>query len=143
MSFDLSKYVSVPSLDRPFGFDAWSIFEKFWQQFSNFSPADFRFVPGTTPMGTFKETATVLVSYYIIIFGGRELMRGREPFKFNPIFKAHNLFLTIISGVLLTLFIEELLPTLARNGIFYAICDANGGWTKRLVTLYYVSLPIG
>ena len=90
-------------------------------------------------MSTLKETAAVLVSYYIIVFGGRELMKNRPAFKFNPIFMAHNLGLTIISGGLLALFIEQLLPTVWRNGVFFAICNANGGWTRQLVTLYYVS----
>jgi hypothetical protein len=39
---------------------------------------------------------------------------------------------------LLVLFIEQLLPTLARGGVFHAICSYDGGWTKELVTLYYV-----
>ncbi len=51
----------------------------------------------------------------------------------------HNLYLTIISGTLLALFIEQLLPTVWRNGIFYAICNHRGGSTDRLVVLYYVS----
>lgn len=50
----------------------------------------------------------------------------------------HNLGLTVISGTLLALFIEQLLPTLWRHGVFFAICNENGGWTKELVTLYYV-----
>ena len=89
-------------------------------------------------MSTLGETAAVLASYYIIVFGGRELMKNRRAFSFNPIFMAHNLVLTVISGGLLTLFLEQLIPTVWRNGIFYAICDKDGGWTSRLVTLYYV-----
>lgn len=50
----------------------------------------------------------------------------------------HNLYLTIISAGLLALFIEQLLPTLLRHGLFYTICDHRGGWTDRLVILYYV-----
>lgn len=52
----------------------------------------------------------------------------------------HNLALTIISGGLLALFIEQLLPTVWRHGIFFAICDERGGWTEKLVTLYYVRI---
>lgn len=65
-------------------------------------------------------------------------MKNREPFKLNSLFMVHNLALTIISGVLLSLFAEQLVPTVARNGVFYAICDYRGGWTAPLVTLYYV-----
>jgi hypothetical protein len=52
----------------------------------------------------------------------------------------HNLYLTIISGVLLALFIEQLLPTIVRNGVFFSICNHKGGWTKELVMLYYVCI---
>lgn len=69
-------------------------------------------------------------------------MKNREPFKLNGLFMVHNLALTIISGVLLALFTEQLLPTIARNGVFYAICDHRGGWTAPLVTLYYVRTPL-
>ena len=65
-------------------------------------------------------------------------MKNRPAFKFNPLFMLHNLYLTVISGGLLVLFIEQLLPTLVRKGIYFAICDHAGGWTNRLVTLYYV-----
>jgi len=40
---------------------------------------------------------------------------------------------------MVVLFVEQLLPTLVRNGVFHAICSYNGGWTKELVTLYYLN----
>ena len=52
----------------------------------------------------------------------------------------HNLYLTVVSGSLLALFTERLVPTLWRKGIFFAICDAQGGWTNELVILYYVRI---
>ena len=80
----------------------------------------------------------MLITYYVTVFAGREFMKHREPFKLNGLFMVHNLTLTIISGVLLALFTEQLVPTIARYGVFYAICDHRGGWTAPLVTLYYV-----
>jgi fatty acid elongase 3 len=65
-------------------------------------------------------------------------MRNREPFKLNFLFKVHNFYLTAISGTLLLLFAEQLIPTVARKGLFFAICDHQGGWTDKLVILYYV-----
>ena len=129
---------SAPTLDHPFGFPLWPLFEKLWLQFRSFPPQDFRFVPGTTPMSTFAETATGLATYYAVVFGGRQLMKNREPMKLGLLFKAHNLSLTVLSAGLLALFFEQLLGTVVRQGIFYAICDARGGWTDPLVTLYYV-----
>lgn len=68
-------------------------------------------------------------------------MRNRPAFKLNAFFMVHNLYLTIISGGLLALFIEQLAPTVRRRGVFFAICDHEGGWTPPLVTLYYVGNP--
>ena len=140
MSSDALKSVPfpLPTLDRPFAVELWPIFEKLWTSFRTFAPQDFRFVPGQTPMSTLNETSTVLVSYYIIVLGGRELMKNRSAFKLNALFKLHNLALTVISAGLLSLYVEQLVPTVWRNGVFYAICEKSGGWTEKLVTLYYV-----
>lgn len=131
--------VSFPTLDRPFGIELWPIFSKAYESIHGYPAEDFRFSSGVTAMSTLKETVIALVTYYIVIFGGRELMKKRDAFKLNPIFLVHNFYLTAISGVLLALFIEQLLPTLVRRGIFYTICDNNGGWTNQLVILYYLN----
>lgn len=130
--------VGLPTLDRPFGIALWPIFEKAFETVKGYKPQDFTFVAGETPMSTVTATVATLASYYLIIFGGREVMRNREPLKLNGLFKIHNFYLTAISGVLLALFVEQLLPTLVRNGVFHAICDYEGGWTDKLVILYYV-----
>jgi hypothetical protein len=78
------------------------------------------------------------LAYYVVILGGRELMRNRPAFKLNLPFMIHNFYLTAISGILLALFVEQLIPTLYHHGLFYTICAIEGGWTKHLVILYYV-----
>jgi fatty acid elongase 3 len=128
----------VPTLDRPFGLTLWPFFERAFEFVKGYKPQDFRFTPGETPLSTFPATAFVLISYYVVIFGGREFMRDRAPLQLNWLFKVHNLYLTLISGALLVLFLEQLIPTLLRRGVFYAICSQNGGWTDKLVVLYYV-----
>lgn len=132
------KY-GVPTLDRPFGLELWPIFEAAFEPVVGYKPQDFKFVPGETPMSTLKHCAIALFTYYVVIFGGRELMRERAPFKLNFLFKVHNFYLTTISGVLLALFAEQLIPILARKGLFFAICDHEGGWTDKLVILYYLN----
>lgn len=137
---DLLKSIPIPTLDRPFGIELWPIFNKAFDAVVGYPADDFRFISGYTPMSTLQETIISLISYYVIIFGGRELMKHRQAFVLNGPFMVHNFYLTVISGVLLALFIEQLLPTLARYGVFHAICDHSGGWTKKLVVLYYVGL---
>lgn len=128
----------LPTIDRPFGIQLWPIFDKAWTVVTGYPVSEFRFVAGETPMSTLKETGIFVILYYFVILGGRELMRNREPFKLKAIFLIHNFYLTAISGILLALFIEQLLPTVVRGGIFHAICDREGGWTQPLVVLYYV-----
>lgn len=132
--------IGMPTLERPFGIKVWPVFSKFWFAIFGYSPENFQFKSGITWMSTLQETVIALVAYYIIIFGGRELMRNRKPFVLNGPFMVHNLYLTIISGGMLVLFIEQLLPTLWHGGVFHAICSYQGGWTKPLITLYYVSI---
>ena len=134
--------VSAPSLDRPFGVHLWPIFSKGFELVMGYPAEDFRFVPGETPMSTIKQTGVSLLAYYIIIFGGREFMKNRSAYKLNGLFKVHNFMLTVISGSLLALFAEQLIPTVVRNGVFYGICSHAGGWTDKLVILYYVRSPL-
>lgn len=141
MASDMLKSIpiSLPTIDQPFGVELWPYFEKAYSAVVGYSSRDFVFVPGETPLSTFKATAVLLVTYYVTVFAGRELMKNREPLQLNSLFMVHNLNLTIISATLLALFIEQLLPTIWRNGVFFAICDHRGGWTEPMVTLYYVS----
>lgn len=136
---DIFKSIPLPSLERPFGVHLWPLFDKAFTAVKGYHPQDFNFQPQVTPMSTLKETTITIFTYYVIIFGGRELMKNRPAFKLNLPFMIHNFYLTSISAILLALFIEQLVPTLANHGLFYTICDVKGGWTPPLVILYYVS----
>ena len=128
----------MPTIDRPFGVQLWPIFDKAYTAVMGYHPQDFDFQPRVTPMSTLKDSALMICTYYIVIFGGRELMRNRPAFKLSVPFIIHNFYLTAISGILLALFLEQLIPTVYHHGVFYAICNVKGGWTPPLVTLYYV-----
>jgi hypothetical protein len=95
-------------------------------------------VPGSTPLSTIFEAGSWIALYYVVIFGGRELMRHRPAFTLHKAFIIHNFYLTLISGALLGLFLQQLVPSLWRNGIYDNICG-NSGWTKQLVVLYYLN----
>jgi fatty acid elongase 2/fatty acid elongase 3 len=139
---DLLKAIPRPTIERPFGIELWPYFDRAFTAIKGYHPQDFNFQPGTTPMSTMKETAALIITYYIVILGGRELMRNRPAFKLNGPFMVHNFYLTSISAILLALFAEELIPTVYNKGVFHAICEAEGGWTNRLVILYYVSRAV-
>jgi hypothetical protein len=137
MSFDSSVHFSSAAAIIPLA--PWKAFDKVWTSIFGYPADEFDFVEGVTPFSTLPEVFGTIVLYLIIVFGGREFMRHREPLKLNTLFKIHNLFLTLLSGALLVLFIEQLAPTLWRDGLYENICGADG-WTRPLVTLYYVRL---
>jgi hypothetical protein len=138
MSSDLRKQLPLPSIDRPFGVELWPIFDKVFTAIKGYHPQDFDFKPRVTPLSTLKESGLTILAYYVVIFAGRELMRNRPAFQLKLPFLIHNLYLTLISGALLALFVEQLVPTVYNHGLFYAICEHDGGWTPPLVILYYV-----
>ncbi|KAG4434889.1 hypothetical protein IFR05_009619 [Cadophora sp. M221] len=137
MSYSYGLSSGTPAV-IPISLSPWKNFDRLWTSVMGYPAQDFRFVPGKTPFSTMKETVAMIVLYVVVIFGGREIMRNREPYKLNGLFKAHNLFLTVISGALLVLFAEQLLPTLWRHGLYENICGASG-WTQPLVVLYYLN----
>lgn len=116
----------------------WQLLDQAWMTVFGKHAEDFRFIPGQTPLSTLKETTVMLVVYYTVILGGREWMRNRPAFKLNTLFLIHNFYLTAISGSLLVLFLQQLIPTIWAHGIYDTICGA-GGWTDKLVVLYYLN----
>ncbi|KAF9352144.1 hypothetical protein BGX34_000161 [Mortierella sp. NVP85] len=126
------------SIDQPFGIRLDDYFRDAYELVTG-TPADsFVFREGVTPLSTQFEVAMWTVSYLAVIFGGRQIMKTQEAFKLKTLFIIHNFLLTITSGALLLLFIENLVPILARHGLFYAVCD-DGAWTQRLELLYYLN----
>ncbi|RKP10638.1 fatty acid elongase [Thamnocephalis sphaerospora] len=126
------------SLDRPFGFNLDAGFAYAYQLLFGQHPDQFRFVQGKTWLSTnMAVTATCLI-YLAVIFGGQALMRNRAPIAFPILSKVHNLILSVGSGVLLLLFIEQLLGPILRKGPFWAVC-ADEAWTQRLELLYYIN----
>ncbi|RAH70466.1 elongation of very long chain fatty acids protein [Aspergillus aculeatinus CBS 121060] len=129
----------IPSLDRSYGIESWPWFTRAFEAAVGYPANSFRFIEGKTPLSTLKETSTVLVLYYTVVLGGRSFMSNRKPLQLKRLFLLHNFFLSIISAILLALFLEQIVPTIARNGLHCAICDLEGGWTKPMVVLYYLN----
>ncbi|KAK9472839.1 elongation of fatty acids protein-like protein [Dipodascopsis tothii] len=130
--------VQVPCAERPFGFHAWSVFSHVCQRVLAWDPNEFRFVQGELPQSTVTPMALTIVAYYVVILGGRELMRDRPAFKLSALFQLHNVLLSGFSALLLALFFEQILPVVYRHGIYYAVCN-EAAWTQPLVTLYYLN----
>lgn len=133
---------SIPTYDPiviwPISLSPWANFDKLWTSLMGYPADEFKFRSGETVLSTFKETMAMIALYLVVVFGGREFMRPRKPLDLNGPFIAHNFILTAVSGALLVLFAEQLLPTLWRYGLYENICGSSG-WTRPLVVLYYVS----
>ncbi|OJK03427.1 hypothetical protein ASPACDRAFT_1878401 [Aspergillus aculeatus ATCC 16872] len=129
----------IPSLDRSYGIDLWPWFNRAFEAAVGYPANSFRFIEGKTPLSTLKETSTVLVLYYTVVLGGQSFMSNREPLQLKRLFLLHNFFLSLISAILLALFLEQIVPSIARNGLHCAICDLEGGWTQPMVVLYYLN----
>jgi len=126
------------SLDHPFGIPLYPLFARIYGSVMG-SPADtFRFDPAVTPLSTVAEVTMTCITYFVVIFGGQYLMRDMPAMKLSLASKVHNALLSLGSLALLALFIEQLLPMVAKHGLFFAICKA-GAWTQKLELLYYIN----
>lgn len=133
------KTYQVTDISPPvLSINPWTVFDKGFTAIMGYPTKDFRFTQGVTPMSTFIETATFIATYYLVIFGGRELMRSRPAFKLNTLFMIHNFYLTAISGGLLILFAQQLLPSMWKKGFYDCMCGASG-WSQNLLILYYLN----
>ncbi|OLL24635.1 Elongation of fatty acids protein 3 [Neolecta irregularis DAH-3] len=119
----------------------WPIFDSLYSRISSHNTASFAFIPGKTFLATNSEVAVAIVSYYALIFGGQALMRNLIPMPLNRLFQLTNLFLTVISALLLLLFLEQLIPIFYSHGLLYAICS-DEAWTQELLVLYYMNYLI-
>jgi hypothetical protein len=102
-----------------------------------------RWIPGQTPWSTAPAVAATGAIYLTVIHGGRALQKrfGLKPLQIKGIFVAHNIMLSLMSGLLLAAFLEEIIPIWSQHGFYHAIC-ARESWTPRMETLY-VSAPRG
>ncbi|CAN6672260.1 fatty acid elongase 2 [Trichomonascus vanleenenianus] len=132
--------VGVPTLDRPFGIYLWSVFDYASEKILGSPASAFKFVKDdpSLPFSSTYQVVAAIVTYYIVIFGGREVLRCAPVIKLNWLFRLHNFALTVISFTLLILLVEQLIPILVRHGLLYAICNS-GSWTQPIVTLYYLN----
>lgn len=85
--------------------------------------------PGITPLSETPAVLKTLAGYLVTIFSIRWFMKDKAPLKLTFFFQLHNVFLTTISGLLLVLIAEEVLPIWWKTGTFDAICHPRS-WTE-------------
>ncbi|KXS18110.1 fatty acid elongase [Gonapodya prolifera JEL478] len=105
------------------------------------SPTDFRYETGVTPLSTWPIVIAGTIGYLASVFGGQYLMKNREAMRLDKLFLVHNIILVVLSGGLLWLYLEELVPMLWTKGLYYAMCDASA-YTQNMEFVYYVNYII-
>ena len=86
------------------------------------------YVKGETPLSTTPGVLATLFAYLAVIFSVQALMKNQQPHKLTPLFQAHNVILSSGSLLLLVLMLEEILPIILKEGIYFAVC-AEEAWT--------------
>lgn len=102
------------------------------------SHREFKFEPGVTFLSTWQQVVIGAAIYLTIVLGGRELMKNRQPFVLKWIFVLHNVILVAVSGILLGLMLEILVPMLSQHGLRWSVCEP-GAYDSRLVPFYYAN----
>lgn len=98
------------------------------------------FQEGKTPFSTPTQVFGIGALYLATIFGGREIMQRFKipPQQLKGPFLLHNIALSLGSGILLALMLEEILPIWYHNGFYAAIC-AESSWTTRMEFFYIIN----
>ncbi|KAJ2890033.1 Fatty acyl-CoA elongase/Polyunsaturated fatty acid specific elongation enzyme [Coemansia aciculifera] len=131
----MSAAVEATAAFNPFSPDAWlaEAYKAVGQDKSQW-----RWVNGESHLSTWREVGLGMAVYLGTIFGIQYFMRSRKPLKLTRLAQAHNLFLTLVSLVLLVLYVEKLAPIISGGGLFYSVCDVRA-WTQPLEVLYYLN----
>jgi len=80
------------------------------------------YIQGETPLSTWPAAFSMTVTYLTIVFGTREIMKDRAPFKLITLFRAHNLLLSVASFVLMLLLGEEVISNWIKLGSYGILC---------------------
>ena len=88
-----------------------------------------QYVPGKTPMSTPQEVFPTLVAYLVIIFTTQWFMKDKSALKLQIPFQIHNVFLSSGSLLLMSLILEEVIPMVWKNGVFWGMCSTDM-WTS-------------
>ena len=98
------------------------------------------FQEGRTPFSTPLQVFGAAAVYLTVILGGREIMQRFKipPQQLKGPFLFHNIALSLGSGLLLALMLEEIVPIWYYNGFYAAIC-ATSSWTERMEFFYIIN----
>lgn len=98
-------------------------------------------VPGVTPLSTVPEVVIMSALYLTVVLGGQVVMRRfpAVPARVLKVpFLVHNVLLSLGSGVLLILMLEDVYPFFMKHGAHGSICLSEVT-TKRMELFYIIN----
>lgn len=95
------------------------------------------YIPGKTPLSTPVEVFPALAAYLLVIFSVRAYMKDKPPMKLQFLFQVHNLFLSSGSLLLVTLILEQVIPLVWKQGVFWGMCN-EGMWTSVRDSVFHI-----
>lgn len=90
-----------------------------WQKYIH----TFDFTPGVTPFAAIQWPIAGSIFYLIMLFTVPKFMEKREKFTLNFILSAHNLILSVGSGIMFVMTVYYLIPIFRARGLFGLACD--------------------
>lgn len=128
------------SWDHPFGIELWSVFSQCFEKIIGYSADDFIFIYDKTKLANGYHAIGIVLIYYLFVFGAQYTMKKWHlpSLKSTPMFQIHNLFLSLVSLILLLLLVEQIIPMVYHHGFFWSICSVEA-FSPKLITLYYLN----
>jgi len=98
----------------------WEILASFYD-FTGFHVALYK--EEAVPLSSSVLMLSIVVTYLLSTFGLQKFMADRKGFSLSYPFVVHNTILSFTSFVLLLLMLENIIPKLLSNGLYWTCCD--------------------
>jgi len=99
------------------------IFTNIFTKLTGQDPKDFRFKQGNVPLSQLHEVVFGFALYLTVVFSIQHIMKKHNPIRLKWFNFLHNCILCVGSAILVTLFMEIIIPMIYHHGFYYSICN--------------------
>lgn len=116
------------------------IFTNVFTKLTGQDPKDFRFKQGNVPLSQLHEVVFGFALYLTVVFSIQHIMKKHNPIRLKWLNFLHNCILCVGSAILVTLFMEIIIPMIYHHGFYYSICNpAARDPASGIEILYYIN----